>query len=217
MPDWDFRKPEPVRIICHKPGASGLAEIGKCAERGAVAIHREYSLGQEQDLPLPFFHLAPGITDVVMPEGTDRRPRQPGAGMHTSVAELIHDDCIARPDERGYGPDIGKISRSEEACGFGFPERREPLLDLIRQRMIACDETRSPRAHAVTKRSRARCFDEPRVAGEREIVIVAERNHFLPAALGPAPRKPDRRLQLASLSGGVKPFELCICIGDQAF
>jgi hypothetical protein len=112
--------------------------------------------------------------DVAVLHHREPRPRQPAGIDQGGVVALVGDDEDARPSECADGRQIGEVSGGEDKGVRGTEERGETLFEIGMERGGAGDQPRTGRARPPHERGSRRRRDNPRIAGQPEVVVARE-------------------------------------------
>ena len=124
------------------------------------------------------------------------------------MRELVGEDEIVRPGERGDHADVGEVAGAEQASGFGVFGAGKRLLQQDMFRVIAGDQPGGAGAGAPTPGGLDRGGDYVGMAGEAQRGIAGEREEALTVALHPGWGGAEGRREVAALGGGLKGGEL---------
>src|SRR5262249_47314011 len=111
---------------------------------------------------------------IIVAEGQCLRPRQLRPGPKASMRKFIDQNEI--PGTREHRDDAGicEIAGTKNASGLGSLEPGESRLKLAKQRMVAGDEPRRARAHAILLDCGRGGRPKLRVMGQVQIIVTGE-------------------------------------------
>ena len=171
-------------------------------QRRAIAVHREDPFGHDPGVAMvrpQLRELCLQFGQIIVGEGDDARPRQPGPRPQAGMGERIDEDEVLGSRKRRQRRDIGEVPRTEDDGILPALEGGEPLLELVQQRMRARDEPRGAGTRTVTPGRLGRRLGHPRVGGKPQIVVAREIDEHAPvdphAAAGQHLRPPQPALQ----------------------
>ena len=188
-------EPGGVRVVDEHHGAVAVGDGADLVEPGQVAVHGEDAIGDHQPDPGVgrLAELRLEIRQVGVRVAVPARLGEPDAVDDRGVVEGVGDDGVLLPEQRLEDPAVGVEAGGEEDGVGEAEEGRQAPFQLPVQVLRAADEAHRGQAVAACVEGRARGVEEPRVAGEPQVVVGAEVQH--PAAadldLGPLRRLDD--------------------------
>ena len=114
------------------------------------------------------------LVEVAVRVAQPRRLAEPDPVDDRGVVERVGDDGVVGPEQRLEEAAVRVEARAEEDRVLGAEEGREPLLELLVQRLRAADEPHRRHPEAPALERVAGGLDHGRVVGEAEVVVGAE-------------------------------------------
>ena len=147
-----------------------------------VAVHREDAVrdGEAAAVFAAKTELAVEVRKVAVPVDEDIRAREAAAVDDGGVVQLVGENGVPLPDERGDRPHVRHVARAVDERGLRSLEARERRLQRDVGRLRAGREARTARARAPGARRRGGGLRDARVAREVEVVVRGEDDEVPP-------------------------------------
>ncbi len=174
--------PEGVGFIDEQQRAVSLLQRDKIAERGAIAVHAEDRLRQDEGASFGMLGLRPleqrfKFPEVVVGEDPDHG-LAPARGIdEAGVGELVQNEDIAFAGEGADRPVGRGVPAGEREGGLDVFEAGEALLELQMGAERSADEAGGARADAELIDRPLRGLAQGRVRREAEVVVGGEVDH----------------------------------------
>ena len=193
-----------VRVVDHHHRAVLIRKVADLRERSVIAVHREDSVGDDQDpsctlrLPQPRLQLLHVAVRVAMA----RSLRQPHAIDDRCVVEGVRDHSVVGAEDRLEQSAVRVVAGGVEDRGLLAEERRQPGFQLQMLGLRAADEPHGRHPEAPLIERGLRGLDDAVVVCQPQVVVRAEVQHFA-AVSGDqcALRAHDRSLVLGEAVG----------------
>ena len=163
-------------------------QSAKFLQRRQIAVHREDAIGDDKCMAVIGAMRAQNFFDmrhIVVAEFFHPRARKLRTRPQTGMRQFIDQQQIALTDDHRNDPRIGEIARTEHARCLSALQPCQPPFQYAKQRMIAGDQPRGPRARAVLLYCGDSSGLHPGMMGEVQIIVARERQHPPPAAHHP--------------------------------
>ena len=140
-------------------------------------------------------------TEVAVRIAREARARQQRGVVQRGVVELVGEDRVVAPEQRGEHAEVGHVAGGKQQRRAGWPTNAQAPLERRVRRSVAGDQVRRAGADAVALGAFAQRGDDARIGGEAEIVVAAEgrrraavdRHAARPARPAPARARTGRR------------------------
>ncbi|NQV22057.1 MAG: aminotransferase class I/II-fold pyridoxal phosphate-dependent enzyme, partial [Rhodospirillales bacterium] len=140
-------------------GIVAFGQVGQVVYGGHVAVHAEHPVGHNKTPVVGGAMLREqigAVVQVVMAEGKLGCPAERRARHQAGVAQFVGQDQVARPDQARDDAHVGEIARAEHDRPVGALKACKPRFQLGEQRVVAGNQARRARAHAIAL-DRLRC------------------------------------------------------------
>ena len=165
-----------VGVVDHHERAVAVGEVADPGEVGDVAVHREDAVGRDHPRVGAgrLLEARLELVEVAVRVAQPRRLAEPDPVDDRGVVERVGDDGVVGPEQRLEEAAVRVEARAEEDRVLGAEEGRQPLLELLVQRLRAADEPHRGHPEAPALERVTGGLDHGRVVGEAEVVVGAE-------------------------------------------
>src|SRR6266852_7508519 len=172
---------ERVRVVDQKPGVVAFAQIEQRRQQRDVAVHAEYAIGDDQPRSRAGFgQRSRQETEIGVRVANHPGARQAHAVDQRSVIECVGENRILRAGERGNGADICLIAGGKKQRPRHLHELGELRFEALVEGAVPAQKMRGALPDPVTRGGFDRRLYDPRMVGEPQVIIAAERKALLP-------------------------------------
>ena len=169
-------EPDGMGVVDHHERTMAVGKVADPGEIGDVPVHREDAVGRDHPR-VGAGRLAEARVELVEIAVRVAQPcclAEPDPVDDRGMVERVRDDGVVGPEQRLEQAPVGVEAGAEEDRVLGAEERRQPLLELLVQRLCAADEPHRGHPEAPALERVARSLDHGRMVGETEVVVGAE-------------------------------------------
>ena len=109
-----------------------------------------------------------------MRKDPNRSPAEAGAIHETSMTELVHDNHVVLPRQRGNRSQRRRITARKAQCGFGLLESSKSFLEALMMPVRAANQPGGSRAGTGLLQRVVGSLSNLRMCGQSEIVVGRE-------------------------------------------
>ena len=184
---------EAMRIVDHEPCVMPAAHRGELAQGRDIAVHAEHAVGRDYRSGTGSERLASGTPALCARKiGSEplfqrgrvamRITREAGAACESRVEQRgmiqpVLEHAVAATGDRADHGEVGHVAGGEEERARTAGELRQRLFEQSMLAAMAAHQVRGAATDAPAPRGLDEGLGHPRMIGEPEIVVAAERGH----------------------------------------
>ena len=169
-----------VRVVHHHQRVVRARQLDDAVQRGDVAVHGEHAVGGDQPQPRAggLLQLRLQVVHVGVRVAVAGRLAQADAVDDRRVVERVGEHRVAFLQQRLEQAAVGVEAGGVEDGVVGAQKARQRLLQPLVQVLRAADEAHGRQPEAVRAQRLGRRVDHRRIAGQSQVVVGAEVEHF---------------------------------------